>query len=518
MEIYCKFNKLNIVFLLNGVNALLGLATSILWAKLFGTGMQIEAFFAASTLQMVVFNLMQTGRLGEIVLPLYHSIKLTNGMKKASLAFSAISNWLSVLSIAIIVLLYFATPCMMAMIVSGFDENKKLLAINIFRLLLPVVVMQIVISQGQILALAERKYGQVEYAGLYGRITTFIVTIVFYTLYDIYSIIIGTWVGSLIQLFVINKIVKSTQYKYSFNFKSDDISLSYIIKNAISSILYIGFSQIYTMAISSSISFMQPGIYASFNYVQQIYGKISSMLLKPVNSISFTEISTSVVEKNNDVSKITNYAFYKTFMYCCVACSFIIGGQGYIFKALWKGDNFSSMAFEYVSIFSLWFMTFLILSSYEQISKRLSLSYRLGMHIYISTALIYFIGTLSLNFLIDKHNIIHILFTMLFINILICVSSPVIAFITKRHKVLFPIKLDILILVLSTIIGVTSGYFINLIIVPVHHFFVNSDLIKALICGGGAVVAAMVSAFLLGNNEATSVFVFFREQLRLIKK
>ena len=120
------------------LSTLVGLARQILVARAFGTGAELDAFFAANRLPELLFNLMAGGALASAFIPTYTGFLTRGDRRGADGLASAIATWVSALLLVTSALAaVFAEPLVDYLIAPRFTSAaQQALTVDLLRILL----------------------------------------------------------------------------------------------------------------------------------------------------------------------------------------------------------------------------------------------------------------------------------------------------------------------------------------------------------------------------------------------
>ncbi len=117
------------------VSNLVGLAAKTMTARVFGTGLESNAFFAANRFSEILFNLVAGGALGSAFIPVFSGLLAVNQREKAWKMASAIANLVTlVLLLTSILALVFAPQIVQTILAPGFSAQETLLTARLLRI------------------------------------------------------------------------------------------------------------------------------------------------------------------------------------------------------------------------------------------------------------------------------------------------------------------------------------------------------------------------------------------------
>jgi len=193
-----------------------------LLALTFGAGMEMDAFFAATTIPQIVIAIL-SGILATTFIPVFIETKAkdeSNAWKVASISINIIF-----LALFVGVLVGFlSSNSIIALINPGFPLKTSTLSVSLFRILLFSLIFS---GSSMILTslhYAHQRFFKPSFAQGINSLITFLFVLNLRSTLGIKSIAIGTLVGSLIQfVYLLPVFFKKGRYSFVFDFKKKEI-------------------------------------------------------------------------------------------------------------------------------------------------------------------------------------------------------------------------------------------------------------------------------------------------------
>lgn len=193
-----------------------------LLAFTFGAGMEMDAFFAATTIPQLI-TLILAATLSTTLIPIFIEAKSEdepNAWKIASISENLLS--LSLFIIALVGI--FFSNYVIALINPGFTEETTRISASLFRILLISLIFSgssIILTS---LHYAHKRFFKPSFAQGINSLITFLFVLNLRTTLGVKSIAIGTLVGSLIQfVYLLPIFFKKGRYSLEFDFKKKEI-------------------------------------------------------------------------------------------------------------------------------------------------------------------------------------------------------------------------------------------------------------------------------------------------------
>jgi putative peptidoglycan lipid II flippase len=364
----------SLLTLLNAVGAVLAVVNSVVVARFFGTSRPLEVYFAATTMQYLVFSLTQTGQLGDLLLPRYHRVKQGHGGREAAAVFAAVLNWSLLGTCVIGAVLWFAAPAAMAVLVPGFEPADQALGARMMRAILPLLVVQVAISLLQSLANAERWFGRPEGIFCASQLLTVIAVAALAERLGAWALVWGLWAGQVAQLAGLAAVSYGLGYRHRLVLRHPLLDGRTLLKEMTSTYAYVGGLQVYTFALNAALSLLPSGTYAVYKYVQQLYSRASTVVLRPVSVVFFTSASEALARGGESVAALTSAALRRSFAIAAFSVAAICAGGRPLMAALWGGTRFGPEDLDTAQWILALFGSLLFMEGWGQISRKLGVS------------------------------------------------------------------------------------------------------------------------------------------------
>lgn len=340
------------------LGAIAGILYSVIQVKYFGTDRVIEIYFAAQSVIYLLQSLTQSGQLAEIFLPIYLKLKKEHDPQTAHRAYSVIINRLSLYIILGLVISYFLAPLLMKAFIPGFSSKDQEMATIIYRVLLPMVLLQINNGFLNLILNAERIYGRIEVTGVINNLLGLLLITIFYKTMGVWVLVISLYTGIFIQITVSIYFAYRKKIKYYFLWYEKNFNHKSFFLSLFSTLTYTSSTQILNWAITASVSFLPQGYFAIFQYVRRLYSKITSIITEPISVVFFTSISEKIMTQKNNNLKIIIKKFQEiSLIFGLFAFSAIIAGGKEVLSFLWMSKKFDlvdlNIAYNILLAFSL---------------------------------------------------------------------------------------------------------------------------------------------------------------------
>ena len=354
------------------ITSILGVFYSILQVRYFGASRSIEVYFASLSLVYLITSLTQSGQLSEVFLPIFR--KLANQSKVVAFdSLNIVLNWMALWGVLIICIVVGLAPFVVDLIVPGFDIEDKIQVVDLFRVLSPYLFLQVFISFFITVLNAESKFGRAEFLGLTSSLINILSLVFLFERFGVWSLVLSMLIGKLVEFLFYLIHLHKIGYKYKLIFKVHGFDEKEFFKTMRSTFTYVGATQIYSMVLTASISFLPEGIYAIFKYVQNLSNKVRGLFIQPFITIFFTQYNNI---KDNLESKID--LVRKNFLSVITVNSMIIIGSillGFnIINLIWGGNKFDGDNVSLAYTFLLFNLAGILFSSIGTLYRKMAVS------------------------------------------------------------------------------------------------------------------------------------------------
>jgi len=372
-----------VLTVVNGAGAVVGIVMSAVTAHLFGTGRALEVYFAASTVLSLITSLTQVGQIAEIYLPNYHRLRHQRGLRDAQLSFSVVVNWMLIGVTVLGALLWLAAPYVVYLLVPGFSHGDQLMGVTMFRWLLPLVLYEVIVGLLQTLSNAEHWFGRPEAANVVGSTVTLGALVLFVRMSGIWAMVISLWIGRTTQLLIYLAIAFRMGYRHRLVLRQDGFSVRALFAQLLFTLGYVGATQLYAFALNAGLSLLPQGMYAVFNYVQQLYAKTQTVLLRPVTVVFFTHVSSALAKGVENVRELAQTALARSLMIWSVIMAAIVVAGRPTLSGLWGASRFGADNLTIALRLLIVFYLLLFVTNVGQIARKTAMSIGAVRRVYL---------------------------------------------------------------------------------------------------------------------------------------
>jgi len=325
--------------LLKILASLSGLLYSILQVNYFGTSPAVEAYFVAASLMYLVVSLMQAGQLSEILLPVYHKIKVERGVEAAHVVFSIVINTVGIYLGLGLLVVFLLKDVLVGLIAPGFDLAQQVFTARIFITFLPLIFLLIMTSFVATWFNAEGKFGRVEFVGVINSVVSVVLLIVFHEYWGVWVLVVSIFIGKIVEAVVYLFMMNRYGYRHKWVLSVAYFNRMLFFRNMMVTFGYVLASQFYNIVITACATLLPQGTYAVFSYAQQLYVKATGFLVQPIQTYFFSKYSRNVSNNLQQDSLVPNAIRLYLAIYILVISLVYWSGKDILMLIWFKNTN-----------------------------------------------------------------------------------------------------------------------------------------------------------------------------------
>jgi putative peptidoglycan lipid II flippase len=325
------------VLLVTILGNLLSFVKEAVFAAWFGVSIQADAYIVAIQIPVVLFAIFAVA-INTVVIPLY-SEKLYKEDETQANIFA--NNLLTIIIIGSILFSFMGivfADYIVYLFAPGFDITSHNLAVNLVRIIFPSVVFTATIDAYRGILNVHKIYIAPSLAIYLQNIVIILFIIMLTPLWGIYSAIIGTLFGILIQFFYVYLLTRR-RLKYKFYLDLKDQQTIKAGKMLLPVMLGIGVAQINQIVNRIVASYLTVGSIAALNYASKLTNVFSGLIIHAVSIIVYPLYAEQAAKNNQqELSRIYNYILsIYTITILPIICGLIIYRQELVEIAFARG-------------------------------------------------------------------------------------------------------------------------------------------------------------------------------------
>ena len=267
----------------------LGYVRVAMQAWLFGTTAAVDAFVVAFSVPSILQVVLLSGPLSGVLVPTLTPYR--DDRRAFNNLFNSVFTFCLLVSSVIGGLAALGAPALMRLSGPGLAPDTLALTALLFRLMLPMLIMQALLSvcKGALNTLDH--YGAPEYAGAVFNVVMIAVMLVLSPSMGIVSLAVGASLGSLVQLVMQWPFLarRGVRYRPRLRFKIDVRQMTLLATGALLSTITTPLTSLIDRALASLLF---PGAVAALNYAFLLFLLPASLCVVPLSTVSLTDLAS----------------------------------------------------------------------------------------------------------------------------------------------------------------------------------------------------------------------------------
>src|SRR5215470_17848561 len=266
----------------------LGYVRVAIQAWLFGASSSMDAFVLAFSVPSMLQVVLLTGPLSGVLVPTLtayrHDRRVFNNL------FNSLFTLCMLTGLSIAGLAAWSAPWLMRLAGPGLASDTHQLAALLFRLMLPVLVLQALLSVCKGALNAVDHYGAPEYAGAVFNIVMIVAPLLLASRLGVISLAVGASLGGLCQLCMQLPFLAryGVHYRPRLRFDIDTRQMVHLAQGAFLSTMITPMNSLIDRALASLLF---PGAIAALNYAFLLFLLPASLCVVPLSTVLLTDLA-----------------------------------------------------------------------------------------------------------------------------------------------------------------------------------------------------------------------------------
>lgn len=268
----------------------LGYVREAVQAYTFGATALVDSFILAFNLPELIQTLFFSGAASYFLVPI--STRYSADQRTFSDVYSTFLNVTIIVTSLAGLILFFLSGFLLDLIAPGFSKEQKVLTINLFLIMLPVITLHGILSVMKSFLNAKDHYVGPEISGIVWNLAFILSCILLSKRLGIYSLALGVTFGSLLQVVTQYPFLKKHRIRYSLTILREHESLKEAKRLFLGALLSASILPINGFVDRVIGSFLPEGHVSSLSYAFRIFILPVSLFAVPIYTVSFTRISS----------------------------------------------------------------------------------------------------------------------------------------------------------------------------------------------------------------------------------
>jgi hypothetical protein len=359
--------------IINIANAVLGIATSIAMAWLFGTSIKMQCYFSAATLLAVVQKVFLVGQFSDNFLPEYVQRREVDGTVKADRCFSALYNHLIFMLVVMGVGVYFLMPWIGELIAPGFTDDNQRLVVQLAKSFLPIMCLLVANGHLQLIGNARGWFGRFEFYGLVGSAVGLVLLVVTAKFLGIWALMVSQGATQIILYVGSWSYLYRQGYRHAWIWSEPDFSVWAVVGRVGLSGLYVISTQALAFSFNAALTMLPGSTLAVYKYAENLYSRIGSYFMRPVSVVFFTDAAVLAHRHPLQLRARISEALYQYGLMYLGVLIVLFPALPNILGALWGSPLYHEEEIRHTAFFAWCFFGMLIIDGAGGIYRRLNI-------------------------------------------------------------------------------------------------------------------------------------------------
>jgi murein biosynthesis integral membrane protein MurJ len=282
----------------------MGMFNQVIVSARFGAGANMDAYFVASTLPILMAQLMGSS-VESSVIPVYARVRSTGSKEQASILFSSLLNILFIGILLLVVLMLIFRQPLLLLSAPGLHPNSARLAADLAFFIFPVFWLMVVIGFLECILNAEGQFGWPAYAGVLVPLTTSVLVLTFGKSLGVVMLCVGMALGLCLQLgfFILRVRRAKIRYRPVIDWRNPEIISVLII--AWPALLTAFISQASPLVDQMFASYLSQGSISAINYALKLFSVPIGVIFASVGRAVLPYLSRQAAIKDMKAFKET---------------------------------------------------------------------------------------------------------------------------------------------------------------------------------------------------------------------
>jgi len=427
--------------IINIGNALLGMATTVAMAWLFGTSERMENYFAASLLLTVVQKLFLVGQFLEVFLPEYVQRREVDGTVKADRCFSALYNHLIMMVVGTALLAFVVMPWCGNLIAPGYSAERQVQVVHMAQVLLAVMCLVVANGHLQIIGNARGWYGRFEFYGLLGSLFGLIGLVVTGKVLGIWAMLVSQGITQVVLLIGSWSYLYRQGYRHAWVWTEPGFSVWKVVGRVGISSIYVIATQFYVMSFISSLTLLPAGTLAVYRYAENLYLRVSGLFMRPIGVVFFTDAATLAHRNPMQLRIRIQEALYQYGLMYFGVLVILFPALPNLLGALWGSPKYHLDDMQQTTFFVWCFFSLLIVEGAGGLYRRLNIIFGDLRVIYLAMTVVQFALGVAAPFIVRSGTVWGAA-SVLILNVIMLAGAGVVIVLWRRPQFLmfFPLR------------------------------------------------------------------------------
>lgn len=297
------FKTVGFMFIMILLSKILGQAREMIIAAVYGTGDAANAFYAASTLPLNLFDIVFASSVSSAFIPVYNTYIEKKGDKEGDRFASAFINAVFIISLVLCVILMICASPLVGIVAKGLTGNAKLLAEKLTVIMMPVILFACLTFSCVGILQSKGEFNIPAVISLVSNGAVIIYLIFFNDKFGIEGLAASLVIGWILQFAVQLPAIKKVGFCYNIKVLYHE-GLKDVVKLALPVLIGTWIQPISNIINTAFASGIEGGI-SALNYASKLYLIVSAVFTVSVTNYIFPKLSRQSAASEGDDYKET---------------------------------------------------------------------------------------------------------------------------------------------------------------------------------------------------------------------
>lgn len=315
--------NVSIIAIFTLISRVLGLLRDVVTASKFGTGKDLDTFFAASNIPMILFMAVGTA-IATTLIPLY-SERLREGRDEANDFVSNVLNTFILFTTIVLFLCVIFSKTIVSFLNPGFHGQQLILTQKLTIILLPTLTLNAIIYIFNGVLQSENNFVIPAIISLPLNIITILYLFIYGKKHSVLGLTIVTLIATGAQLLPqIPSMIRSVKYKYKLKINFRDKHLRKMIFMIVPVILGTSAQQINSFVERGFATKFSSGSLSSLSYSYRVFTLFVDIFVVTISTVVYTVMAKQTASNEIDEMKSTLNESLGHLIVCIVPISLIV--------------------------------------------------------------------------------------------------------------------------------------------------------------------------------------------------
>lgn len=342
------FKTVGFMFIMILISKVLGQAREMIIASVYGTGGEANAFYAASTLPLNLFDIVFASSVSSAFIPVYNTYIEKSGQKEGDRFASAFVNSVFLIALFLCIILMLCASPLVSVIAKGLTGETKALAERLTVIMMPVIPFACLTFSCVGILQSKGEFNIPAVISLVSNGAVIIYLAFFNDRFGISGLAVSLVIGWLLQFAIQLPAIKKVGFRYDLKILYHE-GLKDVVKLALPVLIGTWIQPISNIINTAFASGIDGGI-SALNYASKLYLIVSAVFTVSVTNYIFPKLSRqSASSDKDDYKKTLGSSFNIIVLVLIPVCALMLSLHRPVIEIIYMRGEFNAEALELTS-------------------------------------------------------------------------------------------------------------------------------------------------------------------------